>query len=511
MPQTTLFPEKPLNSRDELNALVDKAADIIRTATDYKFILVLLLLKRMSDVWKDEFEEKKKELLERCWEREKAEKEAENEVYHIYNLRRELLWDNVTKDVKKLPENLTNALKEIAELNPELRGILDRFNFLAFTSQEHREKLRMLVELFNKYNLGKHVSSDIIGDAYEHILYRFAPSQAKQGEVYTPREVIRLLVKILDPKPDESVYDPACGSSGMLIESFKHVKEVYKAEDIYLYGQEYNQDIYAICKMNLLAHGITDAVIEFGDSLLYPRFKENGKLKQFDVVIANPPWNQDGYGEETLKRAEFRERYLFGYSPNNSADWAWIQHMIASAKDDTGRVGIVIDNGALFRGGKEKIIREKILRRDLVECVILLPEKLFYNTGAPGAIIILRKKKPEERKGKVLFINASNEYEKHPEVRKLNRLGDKHIEKIADAYKKFEDIDGFCRVVSLEEIKENDYNLNVTLYVFPREELEKINIAKEWEELRRIEVEIKEVDGRIEGYLEELRYDISKG
>ena len=179
-------------------------------------------------------------------------------------------------------------------------------------------------------------------------------SQAKQGEVYTPREVIKLLVKILDPRPDESVYDPACGSSGMLIESFKHVKGVYKAEDVYLYGQEYNQDIYAICKMNLLAHGITDAVIEFGDSLLYPRFKENGKLKKFDVVIANPPWNQDGYGEETLKRAEFRERYSFGYPPNNSADWAWIQHMIASAKDDTGRVGIVIDNGALFRGGKEK-------------------------------------------------------------------------------------------------------------------------------------------------------------
>ena len=180
--------------------------------------------------------------------------------------------------------------------------------------------------------------------------------------------------------------------------------------------------------------------------------------------------------------------------------------MIASAKDDMGRVGIVIDNGALFRGGKEKIIREKILRRDLVECVILLPEKLFYNTGAPGAIIILRKKKPEERKGKVLFINASNDYEKHPEVRKLNRLGDKHIEKIVDAYKKFEDIDGFCRVVSLEEIKENDYNLNVTLYVFPREEMEEVDIAKEWEELRRIEEKIKEVEKKIRGYLEELRY-----
>ncbi len=502
MPQLPLF-QKPLNSRDELNALVDKAADIIRTATDYKFILVLLLYKRMSDVWKEEFEEERKKLIEKGWTEDKAEKEAENEVYHTYNLKRDLLWDNVTKDVKKLPENLSNVLRDVAELNPDLKGVLDRFNFLAFTTQEHREKLRMLVELFNRYNLGnKSVSSDIIGDAYEHILYKFAPSQAKQGEVYTPREVIKLLVEILDPKEGESVYDPACGSGGMLIESFRHVE----SEDIDLYGQEYNQDIFAICKMNLLAHGITDAFIEYGDSLLYPRFKENGKLKQFDVVIANPPWNQDGYGEENLKRADFRERYVFGYPPNNSADWAWIQHMIASAKDDTGRVGVVIDNGALFRGGKEKIIREGILKKDLIECVILLPEKLFYNTGAPGAIIILNKNKPAGREGKVLFINASNEYEKHPEVRKLNRLGGKHIEKIVQAYRDFKDGDGFCRVASLEEIKENDYNLNVTLYVFPQEEVEEIDIAAEWRKLEKIEKEIVEVEKRIKGYLEELGY-----
>jgi len=239
---------------------------------------------------------------------------------------------------------------------------------------------------------------------------------------------------------------------------------------------------------------------------LYPRFKENGRLKQFDVVLANPPWNQDGYGEESLKKADFKERYTFGYPPNNSADWAWIQHMIASAKNDSGRVGVVIDNGALFRGGKEKKIREGILKKDLIECVILLPEKLFYNTGAPGAVIILNKSKPEDRKGGVLFINASNEFEQHPEIRKLNRLGKKNIEKIVNASREFRDCDGFCRVVSLDEIKENDYNLNVTLYVFPKEEVEEIDIAKEWEELRRIEKGIEEVEKKIEGYLEELEY-----
>jgi len=202
MVQKTLFPKKI--TREELNSLVDKAADIIRTATDYKFILVLLFLKRMSDTWKEEFEEKKKEFMQYLSE-EAAEKEAENEVYHTFNLRRNLLWDEITKDVKKLPENLSNALIEIAKLNKELDGVINKFSFLGFTTQEHREKLRQLVELFNQYNLGnKFVSSDIVGDAYEHILYRFAPTQAKQGEVYTPREVIKLLVEILDPKPGEA-------------------------------------------------------------------------------------------------------------------------------------------------------------------------------------------------------------------------------------------------------------------------------------------------------------------
>ena len=300
MVQKALFPKGI--TREELSSLVDRAADIIRTATDYKFILVLLFLKRISDTWQEEFEEKKKEFMKYLDEKS-AEKEAENEVYHTFNLRRDLLWDKITEDIKKLPENLSNALKKIAELNPELKGVIDKFSFLGFTTQEYREKLRQLVELFNQYDFSnKCVSSDIVGDAYEHILYRFAPTQAKEGEVYTPREVIELLVNILDPKPGESVYDPACGSGGMLIISHKYVREKYgKEEKLLLYGQEYNSDIYGLCKLNLVAHGITDAFIEFGDSLLYPRHTEGGRLKQFDVVIANIPWNQDGYGGRNVK------------------------------------------------------------------------------------------------------------------------------------------------------------------------------------------------------------------
>jgi len=500
MTQKILFPKKV--TREELNSLVDKAADIIRNATDYKFILILLFLKRISDTWKEEFEEKKAELMKYLSE-EEAEKEAENEVYHTFNLSRELLWDEITKNVKKLPENLSNMLIKIADLNQELKGVIDKFSFLGFTTQEHREKLRQLVELFNQYNFNnKYVSSDIVGDAYEHILYRFAPTQAKQGEVYTPREVIRLLVEILDPKPGQSIYDPACGSGGMLMISYKYVKEKYgKAEKLMLYGQEYSQDIYGLCKLNLIAHGIPDAFIEFGDSLLYPRFTEDGKLKKFDIVLANPPWNQDGYGEDTLRRADFIDRYSFGYPPRNTADWAWIQHMLASSKM---KVGIIIDNGCLFRGGREKTIRRKIIEKDLIECIILLPEKLFYNTGAPGAIIIFNKNKPPERRREILFINASNEYIPHPSVRRLNSLSVENIRKITDSYRKYTGMPGFSRVVDIKEVRDNDYNLNVTLYVMPIEEEEQIDIAKEFSELKKLEMERRKVEKKLEEYISQL-------
>ena len=292
----------------------------------------------------------------------------------------------------------------------------------------------------------------------------------------------------------------------MLILSYMHVAEKYgedEAKKLFLYGQERNPTIYAICQMNLFLHDIRNANLECGDTLDYPRFRENNKLKQFNIVIANPPWNQDGYNEDRLKKAEFKERYSYGYPPKNTADWAWIQHMLASAKEN-GRIGIVIDNGCLFRGGREKNIRSRIIEKDLVECVILLPEKLFYNTGAPGAIIIFNKNKPPERKNKILFINASDEYISHPSVRRLNSLSDENIRKIADAYRKFADIPGFSRVVDMKEVKNNDYNLNVTLYVMPIEEEEPIDIVLEFSELKKLEAERQEVEKKLEEYISQL-------
>jgi type I restriction enzyme M protein len=506
----SLFVERDL-TRADLEGLMKRAADLIRTRVDYEFILILLFLKRVSDKWVVEYKRAYEEALADGFSPEEADKEARSSVYHDFVLTDECLWDNIRKDPNRLAENLSIALKTLADKNPELKGIVDRADFIHFAeSPENLEILRQLVELFSQKRLYE-VSPDILGDAYEWVLRYFAPEKAKEGEIYTPREVIRLLVEMLDPKPGEKVYDPCCGSGGMLILSYKHVESVYgkeEAKKLFLYGQEANPKIRAYCKMNLYIHDIRDADIQLGDTLLYPKHP----LGFADVVLANPPWNQDGYDGEVLKKGElWRQRFQYGFTSKQSADWAWIQHMLAMAKNDCGRVGVVIDNGCLFRGGKEGDIRRKIVEADLIECVLLLPEKLFYNTGAPGAIIIFKKNKPAERKGKLLFINASNEYIKHPTVRKLNTLSDENIRRIAEAYKKFEDIAGFCRVVNIEEVRRNDYNLNVTLYVMPVEEGEQIDIIKEWKELKELERERQDIASKLEQYISEMACLIGDG
>ncbi|MEM3908038.1 MAG: type I restriction-modification system subunit M [Nitrososphaerota archaeon] len=498
-----LLPKEDL-TRADLEALMKRAADLIRTRVDYEFILILLFLKRVSDKWVVEYNQAYQEALADGLSPAEADKEARSAVYHDFVLTDECLWDNIRRDPNRLAENFSRALKVLAEQNPELQGVVDRADFIRFAeSRENLEILRQLVELFSEKRLYE-VSPDILGDAYEWVLRYFAPEKAKEGEIYTPREVIRLLVEMLEPKPGERVYDPCCGSGGMLIISYKFVEGRFgrdEASKLFLCGQEANPKIRAYCKMNLYIHGIRDADIQLGDTLLYPKHP----LGFADLVLANPPWNQDGYDEDVLKKGDFwRERFRFGFTSMQSADWAWIQHMLAIAKGEGGRVGVVIDNGCLFRGGREGDIRHKVVEADLVDCVLLLPEKLFYNTGAPGAIIVLRKGKPADRRGKILFINASNEYIKHPTVRKLNSLSDENIRRIAEAYKNFRDVERFAKVVSLEEVRANNYNLNVTLYVMPVEEVERIDIKKEFSELKELEKEREEIGKKLENYISEI-------
>ncbi len=466
-------------TKNDLIKLVDDAADLIRTSVDYKYILVLLFIKRLSDRWKEEVEDAKKEIVEETGIADtEAIKLAAREEYHSFTVPELVLWDNIKKDKEKLTGNLSRAINEIAKENKELDGVVNRIDFIDFTkSRENRILLEQLFSLFDKYNLSnKCIEGDAMGDAYEHILMRFAPEKAKEGEVYTPREVVRLMVEVLDPQPEMSVYDPACGSGGMLIEAYEHVKRKMgedEANRVGLYGEERSPTTYALAKMNTILHGISESYLEVGDSLLYPKFKTASGLRLFDLVLANPPWSQKGYGEYTLKQAEFKDRYSFGSVPQRFADWAWIQHMLYTSKS---KVAVIMDQGALFRGNSEKNIRKKIIDEKILESVILLPEKIFYNTVASGVILIFNKKKPESHVNDVLFIDASKEYGKHPDVRKLNILTEENIIHIISAYREFESNEGFSKVVSLDEIKEKDYNLNVSIFVSPINNEDSINI-----------------------------------
>jgi len=489
--------DKNSTTKDQIIKILKMGADLIRVRVDYKILLVLLFYKALSDKWK----EKAEEYLSEIKDKEEAYHLTNIDYYALYDESSDTLytWEEVTKDKINLIPNFITALNKISELNEklsDLKILVEKLGLAGFLNNEDNYHIFLdLVDLFNKIDLTK-VNYDIVGSGYEWILSYFAPAQAKEGENYTPREVIRLMIEILDIKENSDVLDPAVGSAAMLIEAYKYVSENYNdGKTLKLEGQEVNDVTAILAKLNLLLHGAENYEIHIGDSLINPKFAEA------DYVLANPPWNQDGYDESKVSREDLKIIYKYGFVPKQSADWLWVQLMFHYARK---KVAVILDNGALFRGGKEKKIRENMVEKDLIECIILLPEKLFYNTGAPGIIMILNKNKPEERKGKILFINASNEFEKHPEVRKLNILSRKNIDKIVEAYREFKNIEGFCKVVSLEEIVKKDYSLNVALYVRPIEEGEMIDIAKEFEELKKIEEERNEVMAKFNDYVNSI-------
>ena len=302
---------------------------------------------------------------------------------------------------------------------------------------------------------------DLLGAAYEYLIKQFADSAGKKGgEFYTPPHVARLMVRIVKPQGGMFVYDPTCGSGGFLIQSRQYVEEQgQNPGNLALYGQELNGVTWSICKMNMILHGIPDAHIENEDTLTSPMFKENGYIKRFDRVLANPPFSQN----YTKANMQYPERFKYGFTPEGGkkADLMFLQHMIASLKDD-GVMATVMPHGVLFRGGQEKVIREGIVKDDLIEAIIGLPPKLFYNTGIPACIVVINKKKPPHLRNKTLFINADREY---GEGRNQNYLRPEDIEKIVTVFEEKKEIPKYSRLVDIKEIEENDFNLNIRRYV----------------------------------------------
>lgn len=492
-------------TQQEINQLAWNACDTFRGVVDpaeYKnYILVFLFLKYISDVWKDKKEQYAEKYdgddqrVNRAMSRERFIIPDGCTYYDIYEQRGE----------SNIGEIINKALDAIEEANKgKLDGVFRNIDFNSESNlgetKDRARRLKNLIEDFSNEKLDfrpSHVGNqDIIGNTYEYLISHFASDAGKRGgEFYTPAEVSELLARLLEPEEGMRIYDPACGSGSLLIKVAREIDST----NFSVYGQESNGSTWALCKMNMFLHELDNAQIEWGDTLNNPKLTEGDHLMKFDRVVANPPFSLDKWGAENAENDRYN-RFWRGAPPKSKADYAFITHMIESSVEGTGKVGVIVPHGVLFRGSSEGRIRQKLIEENLLEAVIGLPAQLFFGTGIPAAILIFNRGK---QTNDVLFIDASSEY---AEGKKQNRLREEDLKKIVDTYKGFKTIDKYSQVVSFDELKENEFNLNIPRYVDTFEEEEEIDVSALRGEIKELEEELSKVREQMDMYLDELGF-----
>lgn len=460
----------------QMESYLWEAANILRgpvDASDFKtYIFPLLFFKRISDVYDDE--------------RAKAEAEYGEDFPedHRFQIPEGCHWSDVRRVTANVGQVLLHAFREIEQANAELYNI---FGDAQWGNKERLSDALLcdLVEHFSSLTLANgYVEPDALGRAYEYLIKKFADlTNKKAGEFYTPRSIVRLMIDILDPREGETIYDPACGTGGMLLEAIKHVEDAGGSVRTLLgklYGQEKNLTTESIARINLFLHSAEDFRIMRGDTLRDPKFYVGDRLQQYDCVIANPPFSLEQWGYEVWQKDPFGRNFA-GLPPQKSGDFAWVQHMILSMHPTNGRMAVVLPHGVLFRMGQEGRIRQHILEMDILEAVIGLGPNLFYGTGLAACILVFRAQKRADRRGKVLMIDASKLYRKG---RNQNTLEPEHSALILQWYLDYQDVEGAARVAPLQEIAENDWNLNIPRYVEPVVEEETMSVEEALERLK---------------------------
>lgn len=500
-------------NQDTVNKALWSACDVFRgtvSADTYKdYILTMLFLKYISDVWQDHYDNYKNEygdepeLIEEMMKNERFVLPRESNFYTLHERRFEPgNGERIDMALHALEEANGTKLKDVG------KSVFQDISFNTDKLGEEKQKntiLKDLLEVFAVPELdlkpSRVGSLDVIGNGYEFLIKNFAASGGqKAGEFYTPPEVSDLIAELLDPQKGDSICDPACGSGSLLMKCGRKVVANHNSKEYALYGQEAIGSTWSLAKMNMFLHGEDNHKIEWGDTIRNPKLLDkNGDLMLFDIVTANPPFSLDKWGYEQAENDKF-DRFRRGLPPKTKGDYAFISHMIETLKPVTGRMGVVVPHGVLFRGSSEGKIREKLINENLLDAVIGLPEKLFYGTGIPAAILIFKKQKSDDS---VLFIDASREFKSG---KNQNNLTEDNIAKIIETYRARESVDKYAYLATLQEVKDNDYNLNIPRYVDTFEEEEEIDLVAVRAEREQLKTQLAELEVQMAKYLEELGY-----